>query len=212
MTTRKNTIERREEIVLAALSIIANDGLGRFTTARISRAVGISEGALFRHFASKDEILRETVNHIEKILMATTAPAEDPPMVALRKLFLLRATLLRRNPDLVKILFSHQLEQAMGRENQQQIIRLKQLSGRFIRERLEDAARLGQLRKDLPLRVLMLFFMGMLHVLVTQEPLLEGASLPAPSPVVPSPVVPASVPPDDPEVIWLSIEKFLKGE
>ena len=120
-------------------------------------------------------------------------------MVALRKLFLLRATLLRQNPDLVKILFSHQLEQALGRENQQQIIRLKQLSGRFIRKRLEDSARLGQLRKDLPLRVLMLFFMGMLHVLVTQEPLLDGPG-------------PAPAPPDDPEMIWLSIEKFLKGE
>jgi hypothetical protein len=51
----------------------------------------------------------------------------------------------------------------------------------------------------------MLFFMGMVHVLVTQEPLLEGA--PATSPAVPAPS-----PDDDPEMIWLSIEKFLKGE
>ena len=198
MTTRKSTLERRDEIVLAALGIIANDGLGKFTTASIARTVGISEGALFRHFTSKDEILRELVAHIERTVMETTANAKDAPLPALKRLFLQRADLLRRNPDLVKILFSHQLEQALGPEHHQQILRIKQLSGRFIREKLMEAAALHQLRTDLPPRVLQMFFMGMLHVLVMQEPQIQISS-------------PPEAPPE-PELIWLSIEKFLKGE
>ena len=49
MRQRRSTEERKTEIVRAVISIIANDGLGHFTPAGIARAVGLSEGALFRH-------------------------------------------------------------------------------------------------------------------------------------------------------------------
>jgi AcrR family transcriptional regulator len=48
--------ETREQILDAALSVIQTHGLGRTTTKEIAQAAGISEAALYRHFADKTEL------------------------------------------------------------------------------------------------------------------------------------------------------------
>ena len=63
MRVRKPAAERRQEITLAVLRIIGERGLTSLTTATLAEEVGVTTGALFRHFASFDEILRETVRH-----------------------------------------------------------------------------------------------------------------------------------------------------
>ena len=60
---------RRDQIVEAALRIIANRGVKSLTTAAIAEEVGISEANLYRHFNSKDEILQGTVEKIGEGLL-----------------------------------------------------------------------------------------------------------------------------------------------
>ena len=49
---------RREEIVEATLDLVADRGVEGATMTRIATAVGVTEGALYRHFESKEEILK----------------------------------------------------------------------------------------------------------------------------------------------------------
>jgi AcrR family transcriptional regulator len=49
---------RREEIVQATLDLVADRGVEGATITRIATAVGVTEGALYRHFESKEEILK----------------------------------------------------------------------------------------------------------------------------------------------------------
>jgi len=49
---------RREEIVTATLDLVADRGVEGATMTRIATAVGVTEGALYRHFESKEEILK----------------------------------------------------------------------------------------------------------------------------------------------------------
>lgn len=53
--------ERRAEIVEATLAILAEEGMHAWTTAALAARVGCSEATLFKHFASKDEILTEAL-------------------------------------------------------------------------------------------------------------------------------------------------------
>lgn len=53
--------ERREEILAATLSILAEDGLHAWTTRAVAERIGVSEATIFRHFASKEEIVTEAV-------------------------------------------------------------------------------------------------------------------------------------------------------
>jgi TetR/AcrR family transcriptional regulator len=64
----KSREERRMEIVQATLAIIAEDGLHAWTTSALAQRVGVAEATLFRHFASKDEILSSAVTHQSETL------------------------------------------------------------------------------------------------------------------------------------------------
>ncbi len=54
---RKKTEIRREEIKKAVLEIIATEGVSKLSTRNLAKKVGLSEGAIFRHFQSKRDIL-----------------------------------------------------------------------------------------------------------------------------------------------------------
>ncbi|WP_019201803.1 TetR/AcrR family transcriptional regulator [Tsukamurella sp. 1534] len=52
---------RRRQIIAAAVEVLADEGYGRATLARIARHAGISKGVISYHFAGKDELMREVV-------------------------------------------------------------------------------------------------------------------------------------------------------
>ncbi|MCL5734119.1 MAG: TetR/AcrR family transcriptional regulator [Actinobacteria bacterium] len=54
---RKTQAERREEIIDAALELLGEYGLEGTTVSRIADAVGLTPGALYRHFESRNAIL-----------------------------------------------------------------------------------------------------------------------------------------------------------
>lgn len=66
---REPTEVRQEQIKRAVLEIIATEGLHRLSTRNLADKVGISEGALFRHFRSKREILLSIMEDVKKNLM-----------------------------------------------------------------------------------------------------------------------------------------------
>ncbi|MDN5362788.1 MAG: hypothetical protein PWP70_1835, partial [Moorella sp. (in: firmicutes)] len=53
MTVKETSAVRQQQIIAAALDIIAKRGLANLTTAAIAQEVGFSEGAIFKHFPGK---------------------------------------------------------------------------------------------------------------------------------------------------------------
>ena len=77
-TLRKPSVERREEIAAAALRLIGERGRTALTTANLAVELGLSSGALFRHFATLDDVLRGAVAlGVQKI--EATFPDETLP-------------------------------------------------------------------------------------------------------------------------------------
>jgi AcrR family transcriptional regulator len=60
---------RREQIIEASRKLIMRYGSEHVTVRRIGAQIGISEGALYRHFRSKKEILLFLIRHIEENLV-----------------------------------------------------------------------------------------------------------------------------------------------
>ena len=77
MTVRQPTEERRRQIADAALKVIAERGLGRFTTQAIAAEIGVTDATLFRHFASKEDIVLAALDRVEERLFEGFPP-EDP--------------------------------------------------------------------------------------------------------------------------------------
>jgi len=66
---RKDTIVRRRQIVSAARKLIVKYGSEHVTVRKIAKEIGVSEGAIYKHFRSKREILSFLVDAIEDILI-----------------------------------------------------------------------------------------------------------------------------------------------
>lgn len=49
--------DRKEQIIAISRNIIFSEGFGNFTIRRVASGVGVSEAAIYRHFASKEELL-----------------------------------------------------------------------------------------------------------------------------------------------------------
>lgn len=50
-------MDRKEEIILAALELAAKNGLSGVTMSQIADKLGIKKPSLYNHFGSKDEIV-----------------------------------------------------------------------------------------------------------------------------------------------------------
>jgi AcrR family transcriptional regulator len=66
--TRKATILRQKEIVLAARKLIVKYGSEHVTVKRMANEIGVSEAAIYKHFKSKKDVLSFLIDDIDLIL------------------------------------------------------------------------------------------------------------------------------------------------
>jgi AcrR family transcriptional regulator len=148
-TARRSTDLRRREIADAALEVIAAQGLARFTSLAIARRVGVSDGALFRHFASKGDIVLAAIDRVEEILFAPVAAGGGEPLARLRAFFERRVAVIRQNPGVARLVTSDELAQAAPPEGVARVAALRRRSVEVVRTCLEEARASGALAPGL---------------------------------------------------------------
>jgi AcrR family transcriptional regulator len=70
MQIRKSSAIRQKEIVLAARKLIVKYGSEYVTVRRIAQEIGVTEGAIYKHFKSKRDVLSLLVDDIEDTWIA----------------------------------------------------------------------------------------------------------------------------------------------
>lgn len=73
---RQNTLLRRKQIIDALRKLIIEYGSENVTVRRIAKEIGVSQGAIYRHFKSKREILSFLVDYIEENLLGDVEKSE----------------------------------------------------------------------------------------------------------------------------------------
>lgn len=143
--SRKPTGVRQTEIADAAMRVIAAQGARHFTARALAREVGITDGAVFRHFATMEEIVAAVVERIETVLFAAPPPAHADPIERLGAFFRARVAVLAAHPHLARLLFSDSLAQLGGPEQVRRIEEFKARTRRFVASCLEEARERGML-------------------------------------------------------------------
>jgi AcrR family transcriptional regulator len=69
--SRETTDIRQEQIKKAVLSIIADEGLHNMTTRNLAKRIGLSEGAIFRHFSTKRDIIMGIMDDVATDLIGS---------------------------------------------------------------------------------------------------------------------------------------------
>ena len=78
---RKSGEERRQEILDATLFIISEKGLEGATVSRIASAVGLTPGALYRHFDSRATLIAEANRLANARAMNWTSSSDNPDIL-----------------------------------------------------------------------------------------------------------------------------------
>jgi AcrR family transcriptional regulator len=142
---RKPTEVRRAEIAEAALRVMAVQGGRRFTARALANEVGVTDGALFRHFPDMDAIVDAVVERMEAMLFAVAPPAGGDPIERLGVFFRGRVAVLVAHPHVPRLLFSDDLARLCGADRAKQMKGFKRRTRDFIESCLAEAGQNGLL-------------------------------------------------------------------
>ena len=84
---RESTDTRQEQIKKAVLEIIADDGLHNLSTRNLAKRIGFTEGAIFRHFPTKRDIIKGIMDDVANDLIGSLRSIVLSPAKAEEKLF-----------------------------------------------------------------------------------------------------------------------------
>lgn len=176
--SRLPTEARRAEIVAAVLHLAATQSPAHITTGDIAGELGFTQGAVFRHFPSKDAIWLAVLAWVDAELIAALERAEQEgrtPVDGLERVFMAHIRFVMAWPGVPRILF-HDLQRPDDTPLKQ---RVRQLLGRYrqILARLFDAAaRQGQVGGGLDTHAAATLFIGTIQGLVMQSMLAASPS------------------------------------
>ena len=113
MKMRFSTEVRQAEIVATTLRLARESSPALITTADIATAIGITQGAVFKHFATKDAIWLGAMRWVRETLLQTLQDAADhaaSPVDALAAMFHAQVEFIIAHPGVPRLIF-HELQQ-----------------------------------------------------------------------------------------------------
>ena len=99
--------ERRVQILQALAGMLEQPGAERVTTSALAARLGVSEAALYRHFASKAQMFEGLIEFIEQsvfTLVNQIVERETVHAVRLRKLVTLVLQFAEKNPGMTRVM------------------------------------------------------------------------------------------------------------
>lgn len=165
MTTRRATALRQVELIDAALHIIATRGIAALSTRSLADEVGLSSGAIFRHFPSLEALLDAVVGRVEEVVDATLPPPDLAPLPRLAQFIEARASAVGGQLGIMRLMLSEQFVLALPRRGAERLAACVAKSRRFIEDCLRDGQAAGQIRNDLAVGALAPIVMGTVQML-----------------------------------------------
>ncbi len=141
----ENREDRVRQIAEAALAVIAESGLRRFTTKAIAEKVGIADGTIFRQFNNKEEIVLAAMDQLETKMFAEGFPEDPNPLKRLELFFRARAALLAGEAPMGRLMFSEQLVHAAGEAGREKLSSWRRRNMAFVGACLQELEAAGRL-------------------------------------------------------------------
>lgn len=167
--------QRRAATVQAVIELAAEQNPAEITTTAIADRMGLTQGAVFRHFPNKESILEATMSWVcERLLLRLDKAAEaaDTPTAALEAMFTTHIDFVARHPGVPRMLFGELQRSAdtLPKRIAQTLIRQYQ---QRLRRVMETGKEQGCLDPQLDVAAAAVLFIGTIQGLIMQS-LLAG--------------------------------------
>ena len=100
-------LDRREQILMVLANELENNLGSPITTSSLASAIGFSEAALYRHFASKSQMFESLINFAEQSVFSSInniLKQEKDSVIQIQKITYLILTFSERNPGVTRVL------------------------------------------------------------------------------------------------------------
>jgi AcrR family transcriptional regulator len=177
MQTRLPTEERQADIVAAALRLLQDSSPALVTTGDIAVAVGVTQGAVFKHFTTKDAIWVAAMRWVRQVLLQALTEAAAPaaqaagaraPRDALAAIFKAHVDFVIAHPGVPRLIF-HELQQPADSATKQEVRALMQAYRELLQRVLGQAVTQGDAAPGLDTAAAATLFMGSVQGLVMQS-------------------------------------------
>lgn len=157
------------------VELSAEQNPSEITTAAIAKRMGLTQGALFRHFRNKEAILESVMEWVVEHLFSRlekAAYAESSPLAALESMFMAHVNFITEHPGIPRILFGElqRVEETAAKRIAQTLI---QRYGKRLYCLFEQGKNCAELDPTLDNEAAAALFIGTIQGLVMQS-LLAG--------------------------------------
>ena len=167
--------ERRAATVEAVVQLAAEHNPSDITTTAIARHMGLTQGALFKHFPTKEAILEAVMGWVAERLLArvdAAAAQAASPQAALEAMFMAHVGFVSEHPGVPRMLFG-ELQRAGDSVPKRMVQTLIGRYGKRLRAVIEQGKDAGELSPALDSDAAVTMLIGMIQGLVMQS-LLAG--------------------------------------
>jgi AcrR family transcriptional regulator len=163
--------ERKAVTVEAVIELAGERNPSEITTAAIAERMGLTQGAIFRHFPNKDAIMQAVMQWTSDHLMLHIIRAgkeKDSPSVKLESIFAAHVSFIMKHPGIPRILFA-ELQHSKDTFTKKTVQNLIRKYSGYIQCLIEDGKSAGELDPDLDNDAVATLFIGMIQGLVVQS-------------------------------------------
>jgi AcrR family transcriptional regulator len=163
--------ERRAVTIGAVVELAGLVNPSEITTAAIAKHMNVTQGALFRHFPSKDAIWRAVMEWMAERLLGRidrAAQGIDSPVAALRAMFMSHVEFVIEHPGVPRMMFG-ELQRAEASPAKDMARTLIRRYGERLRAVLERGKAGGEIAPEVDVEAAATLFIGTIQGLVMQS-------------------------------------------
>jgi AcrR family transcriptional regulator len=163
--------ERRAVTIGAVVELAGLVNPSEITTAAIAKHMRVTQGALFRHFPSKDAIWRAVMEWVAERLLGRidrAAQGIDSPVAALRAMFMSHVEFVIEHPGVPRMMFG-ELQRAEASPAKDMARTLIRRYGERLRAVLERGKAGGEIAPEVDVEAAATLFIGTIQGLVMQS-------------------------------------------
>lgn len=166
--------DRQQEIIKASVKLIASGGIQELTIKNISREMGISEAAIYRHFDSKMDILLAILSLFESFAKAQAEEAnrtvnleEISSLDQIGEFIKTRFAKLAQNPTFATVVFSEELFRNDKRLSEK-VLKIMKIHQDTLLRMVKAGQRNGAIRTDVSAELITHIIMGSIRLTVAK--------------------------------------------
>ncbi len=175
--TRLSTETRQAEIVDTVLDLSDKLGPGAITTVDIAKNLGLTQGAVFKHFPTKDAIWLAVMGWVESHLLSAldaVATAAPTPLEGLQAVFMKHARFVARHPGVPRLIFN-ELQKPKDTPVKRRARSMQESYRKLLVRLLAEAEKRGEVAAGLDREGAATLFLGALQGLMLQA-MLAGST------------------------------------